>query len=113
MKRAHGFPSAIAVAALTAATGLLTSGLAGCGTPGAPLPPSLNLPDPVSDLSATRTGDVVNLTWTMPGRNTDKLKLKDNIVVRICRREGEETCTPASPQSGVALAFGPKADGSF
>ena len=103
----------MAVAALTAASGLVTSGMAGCGTPGAPLPPSLNLPDPVSDLSATRTGDVVNLTWTMPGRNTDKLKLKDNIVVRICRREGDGTCTPADPQPGVALAFGPKADGTF
>jgi len=77
------------------------------------LPPSLNLPDPVSDLSATRTGDVVNLTWTMPGRNTDKLKLKDNIVVRICRREGDGACTQAVSEAGVALAFPPKADGTF
>ncbi len=50
--------------------------LPGCGTPGAPQPPSLNLPAPVEDLSAIRTGDQVALTWTMPRRNTDKTLLK-------------------------------------
>ena len=40
--------------------------VAGCGMPGAPMPPSLNLPDQVGDLSAVRTGGQVALTWTMP-----------------------------------------------
>jgi hypothetical protein len=49
----------------------------------------------------------------MPGKNTDKLKLKDNIVVHICRREGDGACAQAGPQTGVALTFPPQADGVF
>jgi hypothetical protein len=70
-------------AALAAA--LAVAAFAGCGTPGAPQPPSLNLADPVADLAATRTGSQVALTWTMPKRNTDKLLLKGSVAVRICR----------------------------
>ena len=71
--------------------------LAGCGTPGAPQPPSLNLADPVEDLSATRTGNQVLLTWTMPKRNTDKTTIKGNVSVGICRREGEGPCSSSLP----------------
>lgn len=56
--------------------------------PGSPLPPSLNLPVAVNDLSATRTGEQVRLTWTMPTKNTDKLLLKDKVPVRVCRKAG-------------------------
>ena len=84
--------------------------LAGCGTPGAPQPPSLNLPDAVTDLSATRAGNQVALTWTMPKRNTDKLLLKDSIAVRICRREGtDKTCAVA----GSDLLLAPASGGVF
>jgi hypothetical protein len=65
---------------------------AGCGTPGAPLPPSLKLPDPVTDLAATRAGNQVSLAFTMPKKNTDKLLLKGNLPVRICRKQEAETC---------------------
>src|SRR5579862_5926190 len=61
--------------------------LAGCGMPGAPQPPSLNLPNRVTDLSAIRAGDQVSLSWKMPIRNTDKLLLKDNVSVRVCRNQ--------------------------
>jgi hypothetical protein len=81
--------------------------VAGCGTPGAPQPPSLNLPDPVADLSATRVGNQVSLTWTMPRRNTDKLPLKGNIDVHVCRAEGQ-ICTSAGE-----LQVAPAASGSF
>jgi len=91
------------------AAGLGTTGLVGCGTPGVPLPPSLNLPDPVSDLSATRTGDVVTLTWTMPAKNTDKLRLKDSVPVHICRREGDGACAQAGPD----LTLKPGAEGTL
>ena len=50
---------------------LLICGLAGCGAPGAPLPPSLNIPKPVVDLQAARKSDVVVLTWTSPQQTTD------------------------------------------
>lgn len=71
-------------AAAVLAAGLLA---AGCGLPGAPLPPTLNLPQPVKDLSAARAGNQVALHWTMPSRTTDKLLLKGNVTVRVCRRE--------------------------
>jgi len=83
--------------------------IAACGTPGAPQPPSLNLPDPVADLAAIRAGNKVTLTWTMPTRNTDKLPLKSDIEVRICRREGSSACEPV----GGALMLSPGKDGRF
>jgi hypothetical protein len=80
----------------------LSALLSGCGTPGAPQPPSLNLADPVADLSAVRTGDHVALTWTMPKRNTDKTAVKADVAVRICRREGAGTCSPVGTDVSVA-----------
>jgi hypothetical protein len=82
--------------------------LAGCGTPGAPLPPSLNLPDRVTDLSAERVGDQVTLTWTMPKRNTDKIPLKVDIDVDVCRAEAKGHC-----QFIGHLRLAPNADGTF
>jgi hypothetical protein len=89
-------------AGCAALAAVLAAALAGCGTPGAPQPPSLNLPDRVTDLAATRAGDLVTLTWTMPKRNTDKLLLKGHITARVCRREGagSESCEPTG--SGFA-----------
>jgi hypothetical protein len=98
--------------ALTAALAIgLAAGLtlAGCGTPAAPQPPSLNLPDRVTDLSAVRAGNQVSLTWTMPRKNTDKLLLKGNVAVRLCRREKTGDCAPADGE----LFFAPGAAGAF
>jgi hypothetical protein len=81
----------------------------GCGTPSAPLPPSLNLPDPVTDLAASRTGNQVSLTWTMPKKNTDKLLLKGNIAARVCRKEDAGACTPLPGD----LRFAPGATATF
>lgn len=49
---------------------------AGCGTPGAPQPPSSNIPKPIRDLQATRKGDSVTLTWTNPTETTDGALIK-------------------------------------
>jgi len=103
--------SAGAVALSVELAAVLAAGLllAGCGMPGAPLPPSLNLPDPVTDLAATRTGDQVSLAWSMPRKNTDKLLLKGNVQVRVCRREGAaDSCA-----SAASLQLAPGADGAF
>ena len=82
-------------------------GVAGCGMPGAPLPPSLNLPDRVGDLSAVRTGGQVALTWIMPTKNTDKMLLKGNVAVRVCRNEqGAGGCSAVTT---VQLAPGARA----
>jgi len=86
--------------------------LAGCGTPGAPQPPSLNLPDRVTDLSAARNGNRVALTWTMPRRNTDKLALKGIVTVRVCRREGLSVDAEGCASAGE-LELAPGLKGSF
>src|SRR5579859_2556477 len=74
----------------TSATWLCLSALAiltlsGCGTPGAPQPPSLDLAKPVSDLKATRTGDQVTLSWTIPTESTDGAAFRHRGPTKICR----------------------------
>lgn len=63
-------------------TGLL---IAGCGTPGAPQPPSLRLPQPIEDLRAVRKGDKVILTWTAPANTTDGDAIRLAGKTRVCR----------------------------
>jgi hypothetical protein len=50
---------------------LALSALLGCGVPGAPLPPSADIPRFVGDLKAIRKGDTVTLTWTTPTETSD------------------------------------------
>ena len=64
----------------------------GCGTVGAPQPPSLKVPTIVADLSASRTGSEVHLHWTMPKRTTDKVLLVGDQRVSICRNEHPGRC---------------------
>ncbi|HWA93877.1 MAG TPA: fibronectin type III domain-containing protein [Terracidiphilus sp.] len=96
-----------AVAALMSAA--IVTGTSGCGTPGAPQAPSLNLPEPVKDLSVARAGNTVTLTWTMPQRNTDKLLLKDPVEVVVCRRVGDAPCedagTPETMQPAIEASW--------
>jgi len=62
-----------------------TAALLGCGVPGVPKPPSLELPEPVADLRAVRKGDRVFLDWTVPTETTDRLALHRLGPTRICR----------------------------
>jgi hypothetical protein len=64
----------------------------GCGSPGAPLPPSLNLPTPVGNLSAARIGNSVHLAWTMPTRNTDRIPLRHPVPAQVCRAVEKGPC---------------------
>jgi Fibronectin type III domain len=86
----------------------------------APQPPSLKLPEPVTDLAAQRTGDVVTLHWTMPKRATDKVMLVEDQRAEVCRHLNGGRCDIAAnlllaPQSAAdftdhlsgALASGP------
>ncbi len=59
--------------------------LTGCASIGPPLPPSLELPKPPSDLRAARKGDKVTLTWTIPPRTTDRQRVRFLGKTRICR----------------------------
>jgi hypothetical protein len=59
--------------------------LAGCASPGAPQPPSLQLPKPVDDLTATRKGNSVLLTWTPATQTSDGENLRHAGATEICR----------------------------
>jgi hypothetical protein len=67
---------------------LLVAALSGCGTPGAPQLPSLQLARPVEDLTAARIGNRVELDWTLARRNTDRTLVKYIPIIRICRHDG-------------------------
>lgn len=69
-------------------------GIIGCGTPAAPAPPTLDLPQPVENLTASRSGDVLTFTWTQPRRNTDHLLLKGDVDVVICHKLPAGECEP-------------------
>src|ERR1035438_8573293 len=56
-----------------------------CATIAPPQPPSLDLPKPPSDLRATRKGDHITLTWTVPSVTTDRKTNRSVGSTRICR----------------------------
>lgn len=58
---------------------------AGCAAPGAPQPPSLRVPVAVDNLSATRKGDRVILTWSPPTETTDRQTLRWPTTTIVCR----------------------------
>lgn len=73
--------------------------LAACGVTSRPLPPSLHLPQPVADLKASRKGNTVTLTWTVPEQSTDTEPLRRHLgVTRICREVDPDEATRCSRQ---------------
>src|SRR5262249_7824801 len=84
----------------TIAVGLLSS----CGSPGVPLPPSLELAKPVTDLQAIRKGNKVILTWTSPTLTTDRHNIQHPGLTEICRSIGSEMreCGTAVGKVGTA-----------
>ena len=72
----------------------------GCASPGPPRAPSLNLPQPVTDLVASRSGDTVQLRFTVPRLSTDKLPLynprhhRTALIGSLCREAAAGTCVP-------------------
>lgn len=77
----------------------LVAFMAACGTPGAPQPPSLNLAKPVSDLKAVRSGDEVELTWTVATETTDGAKFRHRGQSKVCAAVDQpriDQCTPLS-----------------
>jgi hypothetical protein len=69
--------------------------VAGCGAPAAPLAPTLNLPQPVHDLAATRVGNAVHVTFSVPQKTTDKLPVRGAMTARLCRAVESGPCLPA------------------
>lgn len=59
--------------------------LAGCASVQAPLPPSLELPKPPTDLRALRKGDHVYLFWSVPTQTMDRQTVRHPGPTRVCR----------------------------
>src|SRR5260370_28608010 len=67
----------------------------GCASPGNPRPPTLNLAEVVTDLTAQRIGNQVQLHWTTPSRTTDGRNLKGPLTAEFCRQTNPAAaCTP-------------------
>jgi hypothetical protein len=75
--------------------------LTGCGTPGAPQLPSLQLARPADDLTASRKGSKVQLDWTLPRKNTDRTLVKNIPQTQICRHEGTALMSGCTPVGAV------------
>ena len=59
--------------------------LASCAQTGPPLPPSLELPKPPTDLRASRKGNRVTLSWTEPTLTTDRQSVRYLGPTLVCR----------------------------
>lgn len=70
----------------------------GCGTPGAPQPPSLDIPKPVTDLQAVRKGDQVTLIWSRPTDTTDNALVRKPGKMLVSRRLMGEGAPLQGPQ---------------
>jgi hypothetical protein len=77
-----------------------------CATIGPPQPPSLDLPKPPSDLHASRKGEKVTLTWTIPTSTTDRQMIDSVGPTQICRGPVElKACgTPAGEAPAETVA---------
>jgi hypothetical protein len=84
-----------------------TFAVIGCASPGPPHAPSLRLPQPVRDLSATRVGNTVELHFTAPSTSTDKLPLHGPTVSgQFCRQLPHQPCIAVpSSRTSVAIAI--------
>lgn len=98
----------IARVSFAAALCLPVASVLGCGMVATPQPPSLKLPQPVTDLTAQRIGNQVDLHWTMPKRATDKVLLLGKQRAEICRSAATGPCVHVG-----SLKLAPEAAGSF
>ena len=71
--------------------------LASCAQTGSPLPPSLELPRPPSDLRANRKGHTVTLAWSEPRLTTDHQSIRYLGPTRICRSTEAEMTACGNP----------------
>ena len=76
--------------------------LAGCASVQAPLPPSLELPKPPTDLRALRKGNHVYLYWTVPVQTMDRQTVRHLGPTRICRGLEALLSTCGTPVGNVA-----------
>ncbi len=68
--------------------------LASCAQTGPPLPPSLELPKPPTDLRASRKGNSVTLSWSEPTLTTDRQSVRYLGPTLVCRRVNSDHLEP-------------------
>lgn len=73
--------------------------MAGCAQTGPPLPPSLELPKPPSDLRASRKGNRVTLSWSEPLLTTDRQGVRFIGPTLVCRSSESEITVCRTPVS--------------
>ena len=80
--------------------------LGSCARIGPPLPPSLELPKPVTDLRGVRKGDKVFLTWTAPTRTTVGETVREAGRTRVCRdlQANSKDCASVGQVAAAASA---------
>jgi hypothetical protein len=71
--------------------------LASCAQLGPPLPPSLELPKPPSDLRASRKGNRVTLSWSEPTLTTDRQSIRYIGPTEVCRSPESEITICGTP----------------
>jgi len=71
--------------------------LTACASMNPPLSPSLELPKPPTDLRASRKGDRVSLTWTIPTSTTDRQTIHTVGSTQICRSVAPEITQCGTP----------------
>lgn len=81
---------------------MLCGGACSCGAPGIPQPPSLHLPQPVTDVRALRKGEKVHLAWSVPDRTTDGQFIKQMGPTQICRNTEAALAQCGTPVGEVA-----------
>jgi hypothetical protein len=86
---------------------LLSSLAIGCASPGNPRPPTLNLAEVVSDLTARRIGNQVQLHWTTPSRTTDGVAIKGPLTAEFCRQTNPSPAAPCTPVQRIPVTPGP------
>lgn len=74
--------------------------LAGCGYVGDPLPPALNIPQPVSDLRVVQRADKLILDYTAPALTTEALGI--TALTGAEAQIGDRTVTLEIPKPGAA-----------
>jgi fibronectin type 3 domain-containing protein len=98
---------------LTLVLALTLSCLIGCGTQGAPLPPSANIPKAITNLQAIRKGDAVTLSWTAPQQTTDGALVRHSGKM-IVRRSTPDNAVPTViaelPLPKASKSEGPQAE---
>jgi len=71
--------------------------MVGCAQTGPPLPPSLELPKPPTDLRASRKGDRVTLSWSEPTLTTDRQSVRYIGPTLVCRSVENEITQCGNP----------------